>query len=166
MLIAKFELENKTEILEDLLLKNKIELPGIEQEYTLLAFENYRIGLNIIDTQTKKWIDGINKLYGDFKRKTESKTILQSIDELIDYTGYHFGFEEKYLKDFNYQRFDEFKLSHDQFLGTLQANRTKYANGETISLIRIVIFIKSWMSSYKSMLDEEFVNLFKANGLA
>jgi len=166
MLIAKFELENKTEILEDLLLKNKIELPGIEQEYTLLAFENYRIGLNIIDTQTKKWIDSINKLYGDFKRKSASKTILQSLDELIDYTGYHFGFEEKYLKDFNYQRYDEFKLSHDQFIGTLQANRIKYANGETISLIRIVIFIKSWMSSYKSMLDEEFVNMFKANGLA
>ena len=166
MLTAKFELENRTEILEDLLIKNKIELPGIDQDYTLLAFENYRIGLNIIDTQTRKWLETINKLYGDFKRKSPAKTVLQSLDELIDYTGYHFGFEEKYLKDFSYPRYDDFKLAHDQFIGTLQANRSNYANGETISLIKIIIFIKSWMSSYKSMLDEDFVRMFKANGLA
>ena len=166
MLTAKFELENRTEILEDLLIKNKIELPGIDQDYTLLAFENYRIGLNIIDTQTRKWLEAINKLYGDFKRKSPAKTVLQSLDELIDYTGYHFGFEEKYLKDFSYPRYDDFKLTHDQFIGTLQANRSNYANGETISLIKIIIFIKSWMASYKSMLDEDFVRMFKANGLA
>jgi hemerythrin-like metal-binding protein/PAS domain S-box-containing protein len=166
MLTAKFELENRTEILEDLLIKNKIELPGIDQDYTLLAFENYRIGLNIIDTQTRKWLETINKLYGDFKRKSPAKTVLQALDELIDYTGYHFGFEEKYLKDFSYPRYDDFKLAHDQFIGTLQSNRSNYANGETISLIKIIIFIKSWMSSYKSMLDEDFVRMFKANGLA
>ena len=56
MLTAKFELENKTEIYEDLLVKNKIELPGLDQEYTLFYFEDYRIGLNIIDMQTKKSI--------------------------------------------------------------------------------------------------------------
>ncbi|MBQ3656506.1 MAG: GAF domain-containing protein [Bacteroidales bacterium] len=166
MLTAKFELENRSEILEDLLIKNKIELPGIDQDYTLLAFENYRIGLNIIDTQTRKWLESINKLYGDFKRKSPQKTVLQTLDELIDYTGYHFGFEEKYLKDFNYPRYDDFKLTHDQFIGTLRANRSNYANGETISLIKIIIFIKSWMSSYKPMLDEDFVRMFKANGLA
>jgi hemerythrin-like metal-binding protein/PAS domain S-box-containing protein len=166
MLTAKFELENRTEILEDLLIKNKIELPGIEQDFTLLSFEDNRIGLNIIDTQTRKWIEAINKLYGDFKRKSAPKVVLQSLDEMIDYTGYHFGFEEKYLKDFNYPRYDEFKLTHDQFIGTLQANRSNYANGESISLIKIIIFIKSWMASYRSMLDEDFVRMFKANGLA
>lgn len=165
-LIAKFELENKTEMLESLLVKNKIELPGIDQEYQLFPYEDYRIGLNIIDMQTKKWFEAINKLYGDFKRKSVSKVIIASLDELIDYSGYHFGFEEKYLKDFNYVKYDDFKQMHDHFVNTLQANRTAYSNGETISLIRIIIFIKSWMSSYKSMLDDEFVKMFKANGLA
>lgn len=166
MLTAKFELENKTEIYEELLVKNKIELPGLDQEYTLFYFEDYRIGLNIIDMQTKKWFEAINKLYGDFKRKTSQKIALQSLDELIDYSGYHFGFEEKYLKDFNYPHYDEFKYTHDQFLGTLQANRANFAEGESISLIKIFIFMKSWMSSYKSMLDEDFVKIFKSNGLA
>ncbi|MBR4265629.1 MAG: GAF domain-containing protein [Bacteroidales bacterium] len=165
-LTAKFELENKTEIYETLLVKNKVELPGIEQEFTLVTFEDYRIGLNIIDMQTKKWFEAINKLYGDFKRKSAPKVILQSLDELIDYSGYHFGFEDKYLRDSSYARYEEFKFTHDTFIQTLQSNRQSFANGESISMIRLIIFIKSWISSYKSMLDEDFVNTFKANGLA
>jgi len=166
MLISKFELENKTEALEALLVKNKIELPGLEQEYTILEFSQNRIGLNIIDSQVKKWIEHINKFYADFKRKAAPKVILQSFDELIDYTGYHFGFEDKYLKDFNYTRYDFIKQSHDTFISTLQTHRANYADGENISLIRAVTFIKSWMSNYKNMIDTEFISLFKSHGLA
>jgi len=166
MLTTRFELENKRELLESLLTKNKIELPGFEQEYTLLNFEDYRIGLNIIDSQARKWVECMNKLYAEFKKKSMPKTIIEAIDELIDYSGYHFGFEDKYMKDFNYNKYSEVKQSHNIFISTLQANRASYADGETISLIKIVSFIKSWMITYKSMLDNNFVQMFKSHGLA
>lgn len=166
MLISKFELENKTEILEALLVKNKIELPGLDQEYTIVDYTKNRIGLNIIDSQAKKWIEHINKFYADFKRKAAPKTVLQSLDELIDYTGYHFGFEDKYLKDFNYSKYDSIKQSHDNFMSTLQTHRANYAAGENISLIKVVTFIKSWMGNYKNMVDTEFITLFKSHGLS
>ncbi|MBQ5550826.1 MAG: GAF domain-containing protein, partial [Bacteroidales bacterium] len=51
MLVSKFELEMKTEILEGLLVKNKIELPGIDQEYSIVDYAQNKIGLNIIDSQ-------------------------------------------------------------------------------------------------------------------
>lgn len=166
MLVSRFELEVKTEMLENLLVKNKIELPSIDQEYAIVDYAQNKIGLNIIDSQTKKWVEHINKFYADFKRKAAPKMILQSLDELIDYTGYHFGFEDKYLKDFNYTKYDEFKQNHDNFMLTLQNHRTEYANGENIAIIRAIIFIKSWMSNYKSTIDAEFISLFKSHGLS
>ena len=166
MLISKFELEVKTEMLENLLVKNKIELPGIDQEYSIVDYAQNKIGLNIIDSQTKKWVEHINKFYADFKRKATPKVILQSLDELIDYTGYHFGFEDKYLKDFNYTKYDEFKQNHDNFMSTLQSHRAEYANGENIAIIKAIIFIKTWMSNYKSTIDTEFISLFKSHGLS
>ncbi|MBO7568490.1 MAG: PAS domain S-box protein [Bacteroidales bacterium] len=166
MLISRFELENKTEMLEALLVKNKIELPGIDQEYSIVDYAQNKIGLNIIDSQVKKWIEHINKFYSDFKRKATPKVILQSFDELIDYTGYHFGFEDKYLKDFNYTKYDEFKQNHDQFTNTLQKHRADFAEGENIAIIKAITFIKSWMSNYKSTIDAEFISLFKSHGLA
>jgi len=166
MLISKFELEHKTETLEALLVKNKIELPGLDQEYTIVDYNKNRIGLNIIDSQVKKWIEHINKFYADFKRKAAPKTTLQSFDELIDYSGYHFGFEDKYLKDFNYSKYDSIKQSHDTFAQTLQMLRANYADGENIALIKAVTFIKSWMSNYKNMVDTEFISLFKSHGLS
>ena len=166
MLIARFELENKTEMLEELLVKNKIELPGIDQEYTIVDFMQNKIGLNIIDSQTKKWTEHMNKFYADFKRKAVPKVILQSFDELIDYTGYHFGFEDKYLKDFNYSKYDDFKQNHDIFTTTLQKYRSDYADGENIALIKVITFIKTWMSNYKGTIDNEFISLFKSHGLS
>ena len=166
MLVSKFELENKTEALEALLVKHKIELPGLDQEYTIVDFAQNRIGLNIIDSQAKKWIEYINKFYADFKRKATPKVTLQSFDELIDYTGYHFGFEDKYLKDFNYSKYDSIKQSHDNFINTLQTHRANYAEGESISLIKAVTFIKSWMGNYKTMVDNEFISMFKSHGLS
>ncbi len=166
MLVSRFELENKTEILEGLLVKNKIELPGLDQEYSIIDYAPNRIGLNIIDSQAKKWIEHINKFYADFKRKAAPKVILQSFDELIDYTGYHFGFEDKYLKDFNYTKYDTFKQNHDLFVTTLQNHRANYADGENISIIKAIAFIKSWMANYKSTIDEEFISLFKSHGLS
>lgn len=166
MLVSRFELENKTEMLEALLVKNKIELPGIDQEYSIVDYSQNKIGLNIIDSQVKKWIEHINKFYSDFKRKATPKVILQSFDELIDYTGYHFGFEDKYLKDFNYTKYDEIKQNHDQFTNTLQKYRADFAEGENIAIIKAITFIKSWMSNYKSTIDAEFISLFKSHGLA
>ncbi len=166
MLISRFELENKTELLEGLLIKNKIELPGFDQEYTILEWDDYKIGLNIIDSQAKKWIEIMNKVYAEFKKKSNPEIVISAIDELIDYTGYHFGFKDKYMKDFNYSKYDTLKQSHDIFLSTLQANRDTYASGESISLIKIVSFIKSWMITYKSQLDDEFVKMFKSHGLS
>ena len=166
MLVSKFELEMKTEILEGLLVKNKIELPGIDQEYSIVDYAQNKIGLNIIDSQTKKWTEHINKFYADFKRKATPKVILQSLDELIDYTGYHFGFEDKYLKDFNYSKYADFKQNHDTFMSTLQTHRAEYAEGENIAIIKAIIFIKSWMSNYKDTIDAEFISLFKSHGLS
>ena len=165
-LISKFELENRTQILEGLLHKNHIELPGFESEYTFVNFENYRIGLNIIDSQLKKWFDIANKIYGVFKRHESKKTILAAIDELIDYTGYHFGFEEKYLKDFAYSKFDEYKNIHDQFLSSVKAFRTMYSEGETVALIKLITYIKSWIPYYIPLHDEKYITLFKSNGLS
>ena len=135
-------------------------------EYTIVDYTKNRIGLNIIDSQAKKWIEHINKFYADFKRKAAPKTVLQSLDELIDYTGYHFGFEDKYLKDFNYSKYDSIKQSHDNFMSTLQTHRANYAAGENMSLIKVVTFIKSWMGNYKNMVDTEFITLFKSHGLS
>ena len=166
MLVSRFELEMKTEILEGLLVKNKIELPGIDQEYTLVDYAQNKIGLNIIDSQVKKWTEHMNKFYGDFKRKATPKVVLQSYDELIDYTGYHFGFEDKYLKDFNYSKYDDFKQNHDVFITTLQKYRSDFADGENIALIKVISFIKTWMSNYKGTIDNEFISLFKSHGLS
>ena len=51
-------------------------------------------------------------------------------------------------------------------MSTLQTHRAEYAEGENIAIIKAIIFIKSWMSNYKSTIDAEFISLFKSHGLS
>ena len=68
--------------------------------------EAYSIDLSIIDKQHLKWIEIINKLFKLFQSGKATKKLDEIYKELIDYTEYHFGFEEKYLSDFKFENFE------------------------------------------------------------
>lgn len=167
MLTNRFDLESKAEAYEALLKNNGIELPGSEAEYTLLNFNNgYKIGLNIIDKQHQKWFDVINRFYAAYKRKDSKENIIAFLTELADYSGYQFGFKEKYLQDFDPNVFAEHKAMHNRFSEMVNDTKKEFTDGSGISVVKLVVFIKDWMRNYFSMLDAEYVAMFKRNGLS
>ncbi len=166
MLTVKFESDSRTQILEKLLRNNNVELPGLDSEFILFDYDELKINLSILDNQHKKWFDIINRFYSAFKRKENPKVIMDILTELIDYTEYHFGFKEKYLKDFHSPYYESQKSEHQAFLEKLQETISEYANNQSIALIKMIIFIKEWSKTYFPAMDETYIKQFKANGLA
>ncbi len=167
MLTDKFEFERKNQLYESLLKQHNIELPGLESEYFMFNQEDgYKIGLSILDSQHRKLFDVINRFYAAFKRKESLQKMTILFDELIDYSSYHFGFKEKYLNDFNQVLAQEHKEYHEKFVETLRESRKQYFEGSSISLIKMIIFIKDWVENYFKLMDENYVKMFKDHGLS
>jgi hemerythrin len=45
------------------------------------------------------------------------------VDELIDYTQYHFSTEEKYMLEYAYPGYEQHKAEHEEFIDKIQRSK-------------------------------------------
>ena len=168
LMAKEFDYSTKINFLENFIKENNLSVPkDLEKRSDLIKWnENYSIELNIIDQQHKKWIDFINILYRSFKNEVPADSINESISKLLDYTDYHFGFEEKYLEDFNCGKPEEHKKKHEKFISTIKEYQTLFNDGEYNAVYKLIVFINSWVLHHIQVEDKSYVDCFKLNGLS
>ena len=67
--------------------------------------DSYSVGIESIDNDHKKLIHLINNLQTSIDYKTDKQFEKQTLDEVIDYTHYHFSREEELMKKHGYPDF-------------------------------------------------------------
>ncbi|MCW8916820.1 MAG: bacteriohemerythrin [Magnetovibrio sp.] len=75
------------------------------------------VGVDSIDDDHKKLLNIINAFGSDDEKSREELTVL--IDELLDYTRYHFEREEEMMAENGYYQLEEHKQEHGQFIKKL-----------------------------------------------
>lgn len=81
--------------------------------------DSYATGVDIIDTQHKKLLDILNKLDRIVAEKNvSSKEVLSMLNELVEYTKYHFSSEEQFMLGLNYDKkaYQAHQLVHQRFI--------------------------------------------------
>lgn len=87
--------------------------------------------------------------------------IVRLIDDLKDYTKYHFNFEEEYMEKFNYSDIDNHKREHQKFIDKLNETQSKDIDMEQKQVILDMIeFIISWVSGHIVGTDFKYRDLF------
>ncbi|MCF6239918.1 MAG: bacteriohemerythrin [Bacteroidales bacterium] len=164
----EFDFTTKINALENFIKENNMEVPkDLEKRTELIKWnENYSIDLNIIDQQHKKWIDFINILYLSFKNEASINEINENILKLLDYTDYHFGFEEKYLEDFKCGNFEAHKYEHEQFISKIKKYQAMIENGEYNAVYALIVYLNGWVLNHIQNDDKDYVDCFKLNGLS
>ena len=72
-------------------------------------------GIEVIDAQHQRIVEYINDLE-IAKMKLDKKMVNDIIEQLIDYTQSHFGFEEEMLEDAGYKFLKPHKKVHELFI--------------------------------------------------
>ncbi|OQY02294.1 MAG: hypothetical protein B6I20_07060 [Bacteroidetes bacterium 4572_117] len=164
----EFDFSTRINFLENFIKQNNLKIPkDLEKSSDLLVWnETLSIELNIIDQQHKKWLDFINILYRSFKNEESTEIINESISKLLDYTDYHFGFEEKYLEDFNCPNAKSHSESHNSFINSISTYQKQFVGGEYNAVYRLIIFLNKWILHHIQVEDKAYVDCFKQNGLS
>ena len=116
--------------------------------------ESFSVKVPEIDEQHHRWIDLINKLHDAIMdKKISPRSIDKILSEMIDYTGFHFTFEEDYLKKINYPDLKKHHYQHEYFtknlLGKLQEER---AGGLVLST-EVMKMLMGWLQDH--ILEED-----------
>ncbi len=108
----------------------------------------YSVGCDYIDEQHKKLIQIINELYSNFMERSSRDKMQKILDELVDYTVYHFNAEEKMLEEHGAGPSEEHKKQHQDFVNKIKVFQKRYELGDNVLGLDIMNFLKDWLLNH------------------
>ncbi len=114
--------------------------------------EEYNTGVELIDEQHRKLLEIANRahiLLTDDFRMDKYDEIISILEELKEYTVYHFASEEAYMAEIQYSRLLSHKVEHNDFIEKINGvDLEKIDRNHNQSLLKILDFIVAWIDSH------------------
>ncbi|EKE03689.1 MAG: hypothetical protein ACD_20C00168G0006 [uncultured bacterium] len=143
----------------------------MEEERQFEWSEEMETGIPEIDEQHEKIVKGVNDLYEATKENKSREEIVKLVENLDFYTTIHFDTEEKYMKIYDYNRYNEHKKAHEFFKNTYEEIRYhyNYVEGDPPYKYRYVYLyalhlsqlLVDWLNIHMGSYDKEFINFIK-----
>jgi len=128
-----------------------------------------------IDQQHKKLIGLINRLHESMRQaggRDALETAIEElsaqatvINEMVEYSSYHFSTEEKYMRQYVYPDFEKHKKEHEYFINKVRTLKSDFDGGQAILSSQIMEFLKKWLSDHILGMDKKYEPFFQAKGL-
>lgn len=111
--------------------------------------EEYEVGVAEIDEQHQKLIDIANRVYELMRNELaldKYDQIVEILQELKEYTVYHFHFEEGLMQKARYKKRFSHKILHQNFLAQVEAvDLSAVDENQDAYLVQIMDFIANWL---------------------
>ena len=114
--------------------------------------EEYKTGIDFIDEQHKVLFEIADKTYNLLKNDLtldKYDKIVALIEELQNYTVFHFNAEEEYMKSINYKRMFTQKVEHDAFIKRIKdVDFSKIDQDQDEYIISILQLLNDWLTGH------------------
>ena len=114
--------------------------------------EKYKIGVPHIDAEHEKLFEIGEKAYQlliNVYSMDKYDKIVEVLEELKEYTIYHFKDEEDYMESINYKRLFTQKIDHADFIKTIsEVNLSKIDENQDEAIMTILTFLNNWLTNH------------------
>ena len=114
------------------------------------------VGIEIIDTQHKKWIAIMNELDEAILSMKGPKLLEKTFKEMVDYVHYHFTEEEKLMAESAYANLDEHKGIHRIFKERIKQYQKDFKAGDLVLCSQVMSTLKRWLQDHIMVEDKKF----------
>ena len=125
----------------------------------------YSIGFEPVDVQHQRLVELINILYDAFLSAKANDIIGDILDSMIEYTEYHFKFEEDLFQEYGYPQRDEHSSIHGIFVVKTLEFKQKILEGTTTVSYEIMYFLRDWLIEHIQGEDVKYIEFFKEKGV-
>lgn len=114
--------------------------------------DEFLTGIEVIDNQHRRLFEIADKIYmllkDDFAIDKYDR-IVAFIEELKEYTVYHFKTEEEYMESISYKRMFTQKIDHNNFVKKLdEIDLKEIDENQDESIINLLEFVNGWLISH------------------
>lgn len=114
--------------------------------------ESYSVGIELIDNQHKHLFNLGNSALELIKSDScidKSQEIIQLIDDLIQYTKFHFSSEESYMLKINFPLYNSHKEEHNTFIKKINSiDVTNLSVNQHKQITDLVSFLLNWILTH------------------
>ncbi len=134
---------------------------------TVISRSNqYSVDIRKIDDEHKKLIEILNKISDAVKTAQDDAKIEKCIDDLVDYTIYHFKTEEELMSAHFYPDFEKHKAQHDKFTRNILEYKQLYSQVKQYSASKVLEYLKNWIITHILASDKEYAHFLTSNGVS
>ena len=126
--------------------------------------DEYNTGIASIDQQHRKLVNLINQLQTAVNYSTGEEFEREALDELVDYTKTHFGYEEGLMEKYGYPDFEPHKAQHRKLITQVEAVLTEYEQDHDRAMSNAVTFLKNWLISHINGTDKQYSSFLIEKG--
>ena len=122
------------------------------------------------DNQHKRLFELGNHLFFLVKNEAHEDNydeIMKSLQDLKEYTVYHFKAEEKLMEQYHYPKLISHKIEHETFIRDLQELLKKDVDANQVKVsLDIIQFVANWIENHILKSDSQYGEFLKSNGVS
>jgi hemerythrin len=126
--------------------------------------ESYSVKVKRFDDDHKKLLSLVNELHDAMKAGKGGQVVQKVVQELADYTRYHFSGEEALMAETQYAALGPHKLQHREFVKQVEQFQRDLKAGAVGKSVAVATFLKDWLIHHIQGTDREYSLHFNANG--
>ncbi len=137
-----------------------VALPFIHKRMMARSYvawsEDYRIGIKNIDEDHQKLLGLINNLQTAAHYPTGEAFERQALDQVVDYTKYHFKREEDLMRENGYPDYEPHKREHEQMIAKVDEYLAAYEKDPEATIEELVQYLKRWLIKHIQGTDRKY----------
>jgi hemerythrin-like metal-binding protein len=127
--------------------------------------KDYSVGIKGIDGQHKMMVDIINAFAAAVQRNEGSSKIESTLEDLIEYTKFHFATEEVLMGAVGYPFLTDHKRKHKTLIDQINGFQQRVLARDYISNQEVLAFLYDWLITHILTEDKKCMDLYRSKGL-
>ncbi len=127
--------------------------------------EDFSVNVKIFDEHHRKLVELINKLYDAMKEGKGKNIVGDILNDLEEYTKFHFKAEEELMLKNDYTGYKEQLEEHNKFVEEIKKQKESFEKGNIFISTEILNFLKKWLSHHILEVDKKYGTFFNSKGI-
>ena len=116
--------------------------------------KGFKIGVPFVDAQHEEMLKILFKLEKAVKEGRDEQEFSGIVEELVEYTRYHFSQEEQYMLDKGLPNYENHKRHHDNYTERILELQQKHLEDKKAMSEELIDIMKDWSISHVYNMDK------------
>lgn len=127
--------------------------------------DSLSVDIDSIDEQHKKLVDILNSLHGSSTSAKDPEAVKKILNDLVEYTVYHFNYEEGLMRQCQYPDFENHLVAHKALVAQVGKFNEDFQAGRAKLSSELFKFLRSWLNGHIRGTDKRYSAHMKASGI-